>query len=82
MAGEVKMNEVMKELAADTDLKPRMKDVASLVPRVIKALMKLSADRKANVLKIGEMNEKRNRGECSWLLEGTVKRGSFSLQRR
>ena len=58
VAGEVKMNEVMKELVTDEDLKPRMKDVAGLVPRVIKALMKLSADRKANVLKIGEMNEK------------------------
>jgi leucyl-tRNA synthetase len=58
VAGEVKMNEVMKELAADKDLKSRMKDVANLVPRVIKALMKLSADRKANVLKIGELNER------------------------
>jgi hypothetical protein len=36
-----------------------MKEVAGLVPRVIKALMKLSAERKANVLKIGAMDEKR-----------------------
>jgi len=58
VAGEVKMNEIMRELAADAELKSRMKEVAGLVPRVIKALMKLSAERKANVLKIGAVDEK------------------------
>jgi leucyl-tRNA synthetase len=57
VAGEVKMNEVMKEMTADAELKSRMKEVASLVPRVIKTLMKASAERKANVLKIGVMDE-------------------------
>jgi leucyl-tRNA synthetase len=57
--GEVKMGEVMRELAADEELKPHMKEAASFVPRVIKALNKLSADRKANVLKTGIMDEKR-----------------------
>ncbi len=42
LSGEAKMNELMKEFAADKDLKPRMKDVAGLVPRVIKALTETS----------------------------------------
>ncbi len=57
MAGEAKINEVMRELAADPALKPHMKDAASLVPRIIKALNKLSSERKANILKIKETNE-------------------------
>jgi len=56
-AGEVKIGEVMREFAADDDLKPRMKDVAALVPRVIKALTKQSGERKANMLRIREMDE-------------------------
>ena len=58
VAGEVKIGEVMKEFAVDPDLRPHMKEVASLVPRVIKALTKLPTERKANVLKIGVMDEK------------------------
>jgi len=58
VAGEVKMNEVMKELVADAELKPRMKEVAAVVPRVIKVMMKLSGERKTNLLKIGAVNEK------------------------
>ena len=58
VTGEAKMNEVMKELAADPTLKPNMKEVAGLVPRVIKALTKLSAERKGNLLKIKAANEK------------------------
>jgi hypothetical protein len=58
IVGEAKISEVMRELAADKSLKPHMKDAASLVPRVIKALNKLSAERKANILKIKETNER------------------------
>jgi leucyl-tRNA synthetase len=56
--GEAKMNEVMRELAADASLKPHMKEVAALVPRTIKALTKLSSERKANMLKIKTADEK------------------------
>jgi hypothetical protein len=48
----------MKELAADPELKPHMKAVAGLVPRLMKALTKLSGERKANLLKIRALNEK------------------------
>jgi leucyl-tRNA synthetase len=57
MAGEAKINEVMRELAADPALKPHMKDAASLVPRIVKALNRLSSERKANILKIKETKE-------------------------
>jgi leucyl-tRNA synthetase len=58
VAGEVKMNEVMKTLAADPALKPHMKDAAALVPKILKALTKLPTERKANLLKIKVLNEK------------------------
>jgi leucyl-tRNA synthetase len=58
VAGEAKIGELMKEFAADTDLKPHMKDIAGLVPRVIKALTKVSDERKASMLKIKAVDEK------------------------
>jgi leucyl-tRNA synthetase len=57
-AGEVKVGDVMREFSADPTMRPRMKDVASLVPRIIKSLAKLPEERKANMLKINEVNEK------------------------
>jgi leucyl-tRNA synthetase len=57
-AGEAKINEVMKELAAEPNLKPRMKEAAGLVPRVIKTMTKLASERKTNMLKIQAVNEK------------------------
>jgi leucyl-tRNA synthetase len=57
-AGEVKINEIMKELASDSTLKPQMKEAAALVPRLIKALTKFSPERKANMQKIKATNEK------------------------
>jgi leucyl-tRNA synthetase len=58
VAGEAKINEIMKELAADPELKPHMKEVAGLVPRVLKAMTKLSSQRKASMLKIRTVSEK------------------------
>ncbi|MCL4430109.1 MAG: class I tRNA ligase family protein, partial [Chloroflexi bacterium] len=58
VAGEAKISELMKEFAADPALKPHMKDIAPMVPRVIKALTKVSGDRKANMTKIREVDEK------------------------
>ena len=48
----------MKEFAADPALKPHMKDIAPMVPRIIKALTKVSGERKANITKIREVDEK------------------------
>ena len=58
LAGEAKINELMKEFAADKDLKPHMKDIAGMVPRVMKALTKLPNERKANIIKIKAVDEK------------------------
>jgi leucyl-tRNA synthetase len=58
IAGEAKINELMKEFAADPALKPHMKDIAPMVPRIIKALTKVSGERKANITKIRQVDEK------------------------
>jgi leucyl-tRNA synthetase len=57
LVGEAKIGDLMKEFAADKDLKPHMKDIAALVPRVIKALTKVSSERKSNMQKIGAVDE-------------------------
>ncbi len=56
--GELKIGEVMRELAADSTLKPHMKEIAGLVPRLVKAVSKLSSERRSNFLKIGLVDEK------------------------
>jgi len=58
LGGEAKINELMRGFASDKDLKPHMRDIAGLVPRIIKALTKLPAERKANMLKIKAVDEK------------------------
>ena len=58
LAGDAKIGELMKEFAAAEDLKPHMKEIAGIVPKVIKALTKVSSERKANMLKIKGLNEK------------------------
>lgn len=65
MAGETKINELMKEFASDKDLKPHMKDIASLVPKIMKTLTKLPSERKTNKLNIKVVNEKE-------ILESTI----------
>jgi leucyl-tRNA synthetase len=56
--GEVKVNDVMRELAKDSSLRENMKDVASFVPKVLKALSKLPSERKARLAKVEMANEK------------------------
>jgi leucyl-tRNA synthetase len=58
LSGEAKINELMKEFASNSELKPHMKDIASLVPRIIKVLTKLPSVRKSNMLKIKATDEK------------------------
>jgi leucyl-tRNA synthetase len=56
--GEVKVNEVMKELAKDPSLKENMKAVASFVPKVLKALSKLPSERKTRLENVELSSEK------------------------
>jgi leucyl-tRNA synthetase len=72
-AGEVKIGEVMREFAADPNLKLHMKDVAALVPRVLKALTKQSGERKANMLRIREMDERKVVAESVGFLKDRFK---------
>ena len=58
ISGEAKINELMKEFATDPNLKPYMKDIAPMVPRIIKALTKVSGERKVNLQKIRDIDEK------------------------
>jgi leucyl-tRNA synthetase len=44
--GEVKVNEVMKDLAKDSNLKVHIKAVAAFVPKLLKTLSKLPSDQK------------------------------------
>jgi leucyl-tRNA synthetase len=59
LAGEAKIKELMKEFAVDKNLKPHMKDIAGMIPRVMKALTKLPSERKANIFKIKAADEKK-----------------------
>jgi hypothetical protein len=56
--GEVKISEVMKELATDSDLKANMKAVAAFVPKVLKTLSRLPSDRKARIAQVEIAKEK------------------------
>jgi len=56
--GEVKINEVMKELAKDNALKANMKAVAVFVPKALKTLSKLPSDRKARIAQVEIASEK------------------------
>jgi leucyl-tRNA synthetase len=58
VTGEVKVNEVMKELAKDSTLRENMKAVASFVPKVLKALSKLPSERKKRLASFEISNEK------------------------
>jgi leucyl-tRNA synthetase len=73
LAGEAKINELMKEFASDKDLKPHMKDIAALVPRIMKALTKLPTERKANILKIKSLAEKEILKDASAFLKERFK---------
>jgi hypothetical protein len=48
----------MGEFVADKELKLHMKEIANIVPKMTKAIAKLSVERKANMLKNETVNEK------------------------
>jgi leucyl-tRNA synthetase len=68
--GNPNIGDLIKECAADAALKPHMKDVAGMVPRMIKALTKISAERKISMVNIGATDEKTiMHGAASFLKE-------------
>jgi leucyl-tRNA synthetase len=56
--GEVKVSEIMKELAKDSTLKKNLKAVAAFVPRVLKTLDRLPSYRKARIAQVEIADEK------------------------
>jgi leucyl-tRNA synthetase len=58
VSGDAKINELMRDFAVDPSLKVHMKEIASMVPRILKTLTKVSGERKLNMRNIGEVNEK------------------------
>jgi leucyl-tRNA synthetase len=57
LVGEAKIGELMKEFSAEKDLKPHMKDIAGMVPRMIKSLTKVSGEQKTNMQQIKAVDE-------------------------
>ena len=55
---ETKISDLMKEFSNTPELKPYIKDIATLVPKILKTTAKLSANRKANIIKIQKIDEK------------------------
>ena len=53
------MGEIMKEISANPSLKSHIKDAAAFVPRLIKNLNKFSSERRASLLQIKQIDEKR-----------------------
>jgi leucyl-tRNA synthetase len=58
MQGEVKMNEIMKELAVDEELKEHIKEIAKFAATAIKYIGGLPDERKHNMLKTKIIDEK------------------------
>ncbi|MEM2119412.1 MAG: class I tRNA ligase family protein, partial [Candidatus Bathyarchaeia archaeon] len=57
--GEIRLNELMKEIAGREDLKPRMKEAAKIVPKMAKDVAAMLPKTKQNLLTIGEIDEKK-----------------------
>lgn len=57
-SGEVKLNEIMRELTADENLRKRMKEVANFASKMVKEVSKVPEKRRENMLKIKALDEK------------------------
>jgi hypothetical protein len=57
--GDVKVNEIMKELSKDNNLRANMKVVASFVPKVLKTISRMPNERKERLAKIESAGEKK-----------------------
>jgi glycerophosphoryl diester phosphodiesterase len=57
-SGEVKLNEIMKESAADESLKKHMKEVANFASKMVKEVNKIPEKQKENMLMIKTLDER------------------------
>ena len=56
--GEVKLNELMKEFAAEEDLKRNIEEIAKVASKIVKEISRIPEKRRENMLRIGAFNEK------------------------
>jgi len=56
--GEARIGEIMKGLASDESLKKNMKEIAKMVPKMIKEASAMPDERKRSLLEIGAFDEK------------------------
>jgi len=56
--GEAKLDELMKQFAAEEDLKKRMNDVAKLTSKIVKDVKSMPEKRRKNILTIQSLDEK------------------------
>jgi leucyl-tRNA synthetase len=56
--GEVKLNELMKEFAAEEDLKRNIEEIAKVASKIVKEISRIPEKRRKNMLRIGAFNEK------------------------
>lgn len=56
--GEVQINKLMKEFAANSELKQRMKEAAGLVQKTVKDIGRVPQEKKECIIKAGELDEK------------------------
>jgi len=55
--GEAKTNQIMKDLATEKDLKENLKAIADFVAKSAKTLKRVPENRRANILKVREIDE-------------------------
>jgi len=58
MHGEIKINELMKELATDKNLKKHLGEIAKFASKTIKGMSEIPPERRQDLLKIGMLEEK------------------------
>lgn len=70
---QIKMNELMKELVADKDLKKHMGEIAKFASKTIKDLSGVPSERRRDLLKIGVLEEKQVIAEATGFLKERFK---------
>ena len=70
---QIKMNELMKELAADKDLKKHLGEIAKFASKTIKDLSGVPSERRRDLLKIGLLEEKQVIAEATGFLKERFK---------
>ncbi|MEM3536510.1 MAG: leucine--tRNA ligase [Candidatus Bathyarchaeia archaeon] len=63
--GETKLSELMKEFAADQDLKKKIKEIGKLAPKILEETNRMPKERREALLKVKAFNEKKTMEEAA-----------------